>query len=197
MNICILDNYDSFTFNLLDEFAAPNTQIHVWRNSMSADEFEKKLLALKAPRLLVLSPGPGHPDDAGCMNELIKRLVSRVPIFGVCLGMQAMVSVFGGVVSRAPQVVHGKARILEHDGTLIFKNLKDRIYVGRYHSLSASIVPDSMRVFGYSDNLVMAVAHKNHPIIGIQFHPESILSTEGSLMIKNVVDWAQEQICQR
>lgn len=192
MNIVILDNFDSFTFNLLDEFSAPGNNIHVWRNSMSADEAEERLLALLAPRLLVLSPGPGHPDDAGCMNELIKRMTGKVPIFGVCLGMQAMVSIFGGKVTRAPQVVHGKARVLEHDGSLIFSGLKNRIHVGRYHSLHASVMPECLRAFGYSDELVMAVAHKTHPVIGIQFHPESILSTEGSRMIANVSRWAKE-----
>jgi anthranilate synthase component 2 len=195
MNICIIDNYDSFTFNLLDEFKAPKHTLHVWRNSMSTDEVLQRLFALSAPRLLVLSPGPGHPNDAGCMNELIKRCASRVPIFGVCLGMQAMVSVFGGEVSRAPAIVHGKARLLEHDNTLIFKDIGERVYVGRYHSLAASVVPESLRVLAYSDGLVMAVAHKVDPIIGIQFHPESILSTQGSKMIKNIISWAQEQRC--
>ena len=192
MNIVILDNFDSFTFNLLDEFSAPDRTIHVWRNSMSAEEASTRLLALPKPRLLVLSPGPGHPDDAGSMNELIKRMTGKVPIFGVCLGMQAMVSIFGGKVERAPLAVHGKARVLEHDGSLIFKGLKDRIHVGRYHSLHASVIPKELRVFGRSDQLVMAVSHVAHPVIGIQFHPESILSTEGSRMIKNVVTWAEE-----
>lgn len=193
MNICILDNFDSFTFNLLDEFSAPGNKIHVWRNSMSADEASKKLLELAPPRLLVLSPGPGHPDDAGCMNELILKMAKKVPIFGVCLGMQAMVSIFGGKVSRAPSIVHGKARVLEHDQSLIFRGLKNRIHVGRYHSLTATKVPECFRVFGQCEGLVMAVSHKKAPIIGIQFHPESILTTEGSLMIKNVVAWAKEQ----
>src|SRR5580700_11825119 len=105
MNICIIDNFDSFTFNLLDEFSVGENQIHVWRNTMSADEVEQRIFAMPAPRLLVFSPGPGHPDSAGCMNELIRRLSGRVPMFGVCLGMQAMVSVMGGTVSRAPDVV--------------------------------------------------------------------------------------------
>lgn len=192
MNVVILDNFDSFTFNLLDEFSAPDNKIHVWRNNMSVDQAEKRLLSLKGPRLLVLSPGPGHPDDAGCMNELIKRVTSKVPIFGVCLGMQAIVSIFGGTVSRAKNVVHGKARVLSHDSTLIFSGLKNRIHVGRYHSLSATVVPDCLRVLGHSDDLVMAVAHKKSPVIGIQFHPESILTTEGSRMIKNVMAWAKE-----
>lgn len=192
MNIVILDNFDSFTFNLLDEFSAPDHHIHVWRNSMSADEAEYRLLELKPPRLLVLSPGPGHPDNAGCMNELIKRMTGKVPIFGVCLGMQAMVSIFGGHVTRAQQVVHGKARVLEHNGEFIFAGMQNRIHVGRYHSLCASVVPDSLMVFGRSDEVVMAVAHRQCPVIGIQFHPESILTTQGSRMIKNVMSWAKE-----
>ncbi len=192
MNICIIDNFDSFTFNLLEEFQRPGISLHVWRNSMPFDEVERRLFALSAPRLLVLSPGPGHPDSAGCMNEAIKKLLGRVPIFGVCLGMQAMVSALGGVVECAPAVVHGKARLLEHDGTLIFKGLKNRIAVGRYHSLAASSVPNTLRVFGKSDGQVMAVSHVEHPMIGIQFHPESILSTEGSRMISNLICWAKE-----
>lgn len=192
MNVVILDNFDSFTFNLLDEFNEAGNKIHVWRNSISADEAERRLLALAHPRLLVLSPGPGHPDDAGCMNELIKRMTGKIPIFGVCLGMQAMVSIFGGKVTRAPLAVHGKARVLEHDGRLIFSGIKNRIHVGRYHSLHASVMPESLQPFAYSDDLVMAVFHKRSPVIGIQFHPESILSTEGSLMIRNVSLWAKE-----
>lgn len=192
MNVVILDNFDSFTFNLLDEFSAPEHEIHVWRNNIDADEAEGKLLALAKPRLLVLSPGPGHPNDAGCMNELITRMAGRIPIFGVCLGMQAIVSILGGKVERAPRAIHGKARVLEHDGSYIFRGLKNFIHVGRYHSLHASVIPDTLDVFGYSDSLAMAVSHKIQPIIGIQFHPESILSTEGSRMIKNVVTWARE-----
>lgn len=192
MNIVILDNFDSFTFNLLDEFSDHSHKIHVWRNSMSLDEAEKRLLALSGPKLLVLSPGPGHPDDAGCMNGLIKRMAGVVPIFGVCLGMQAMVSIFGGEVSRAPKIVHGKARVLEHNEELIFKGMKNRIHVGRYHSLTATVVPDCFHVFARSEGLVMAVSHKTHPIMGIQFHPESILTTEGSRMLKNTIDWARE-----
>jgi anthranilate synthase/aminodeoxychorismate synthase-like glutamine amidotransferase len=192
MNIVILDNFDSFTFNLLDEFRAPDHHLHVWRNSMKANEAEERLLMLNGKKLLVLSPGPGHPDDAGCMNELIKRMTNKIPIFGVCLGMQAMVSINGGKVTRAPQIVHGKARILEHEGELIFKGLSNRIHVGRYHSLSASVIPKNFRIFGHSNDLVMAISQNDSPVIGIQFHPESILTTQGSRMIKNVIAWAKE-----
>lgn len=192
MNICIIDNFDSFTFNLLEEFQGPNHHVHVWRNSMPFSEVLERLKKLSAPRLLVFSPGPGHPDDAGCMNQAIKELQGIIPMFGVCLGMQAMVSALGGEVKRAPHIVHGKARILEHQGTQIFQGLKNRILVGRYHSLTATKVPDEFEVFGKSDDLVMAISHRRVPMIGIQFHPESILSTEGSRMISNVILWAKE-----
>lgn len=162
---------------------------------MSTAEVLERLFKLNEPKLLVFSPGPGHPDQAGSMNELIKILAGRVPMFGVCLGMQAFVSAFGGTVAGAKNVVHGKARLLTHDGTLIFKGIKDRIYVGRYHSLCATVLPDCMRTLAHSDDMIMAIAHKSKPIIGIQFHPESILSTEGSQMINNVISWAKEQPC--
>jgi len=192
MNIVILDNFDSFTFNLLDEFSGDGHQVQVWRNSIALKEAEQKLRAMPGPKLLVLSPGPGHPDDAGCMNQLIERMTGSLPIFGVCLGMQAMVSIFGGVVDRAPSVVHGKARVMEHDGRYIFQGLKNHIHVGRYHSLCAVKIPDCLEVFGHCDGVVMALRHKHHPVIGIQFHPESILTTQGSIMINNVVAWAKE-----
>jgi anthranilate synthase component 2 len=190
MNICILDNFDSFTFNLLDEFSGPKNHVHVWRNTMSASDVTARLLALSPPRLLVLSPGPGHPSSAGSMIELITSLQGQVPIFGVCLGMQAIVTAFGGLVEKAQSVVHGKARILTHDQSLIFQGLPERVMVGRYHSLAALKVPPHLRVFGECEGLVMAVHHVEHPIIGIQFHPESILTTYGSVMIQNTLSWA-------
>lgn len=192
MNICILDNFDSFTFNLLEEFKRPGFNLHIWRNSIKLDELKQKMAGLSGPKLLVLSPGPGHPDDAGCMNQAIKDLAGIVPIFGVCLGMQAMVSVFGGKVSRAPKTVHGKAKILKHDGSEIFFGLKNNIAIGRYHSLAATTVPEDFRVLGSSEAVVMAISHKTKPLIGIQFHPESLLTTHGSKMIENIVIWAEK-----
>jgi anthranilate synthase/aminodeoxychorismate synthase-like glutamine amidotransferase len=191
MNIVILDNFDSFTFNLLDEFSLPNHNLHVWRNTIDIKEAEERLLSLAKPRLLVLSPGPGHPDKAGCMNQLILRMAGKLPIFGVCLGMQAMASIYGGKVAKAPQVVHGKARIMTHDGTLIFKGLKNHIPVGRYHSLCVTFMPECLEAFSYCQGVIMAIKHKIHPIMGIQFHPESILTNDGSIMISNVIAWAK------
>ncbi len=192
MNICIIDNFDSFTFNLFEEFSHPQNTIHVWRNTMSADEVEKKINELSYPKLVVFSPGPGHPNEALLMNELIHRLKETTPIFGVCLGMQAIVCAFGGVVSNASSVVHGKARILQHDQTSIFKGLPDRIYIARYHSLAGHTISEDLRVFGHSENIPMAIEHKKYPIIGIQFHPESILTTYGSCMIENIIKFSKD-----
>lgn len=193
MNIVILDNFDSFTFNLLDEFSFEQNQVHVWRNNIAIDDAYKKIMSLAKPRLIVLSPGPGHPDDAGIMNELILRLKGHVPIFGVCLGMQAMVSTFGGKVDRAKNIVHGKARLLKHTQELIFAGLEKNIMVARYHSLYTKELPDCFTPLACSEEMIMAIAHKDYPILGIQFHPESILTTYGSHMLKNVISWAKEQ----
>lgn len=191
MNICIIDNFDSFTFNLLDELSGFNRTVHVWRNTLSAAEIEQQLFDLAPPRLLVFSPGPGHPSTAGSMIEVIKKLGGKVPIFGVCLGMQAIVTAFDGVVNRAHNVVHGKARKLEHNGEHIFHGLPHTVMVGRYHSLAALSLPTCLKVFGTSEDIVMAVHHESMPIVGIQFHPESILTTFGSKIIENTIRWAQ------
>ncbi len=194
MNIVILDNFDSFTYNLRAEFEKDGNTIHIWRNSMPAPEFAERIHALKKPRLLVLSPGPGSPSSAGSMIDVIKRLKGQVPMFGVCLGHQAMIEAFGGVVGRASHVVHGKSRILEHDGTSIFRGFDPCMFVGRYHSLCGLKIPDCFRVTATSENTVMAIEHRELPLIGIQFHPESILTAKGSQLIENVMAWAKEQV---
>lgn len=192
MNIVILDNFDSFTFNLLEEFSAFDHHLFIWRNNIDIDEAKNRLLSLKKPRLLVLSPGPGHPDEAGCMNKLILNMAGKMPIFGVCLGMQAIVSIYGGKVAKAPYVVHGKASIMTHQGHSIFAGLKKHIPVGRYHSLCATTLPDSLDALAHCQQVVMAIKHKIYPIIGVQFHPESILTNDGSFMINNVISWAKD-----
>lgn len=190
MNIVILDNFDSFTYNLKDEFSLENNHINIWRNSIPAKNFCQQVLKLSYPKLLILSPGPGHPKDAGCMMEVIDNLKGKIPIFGVCLGHQAIVLHFGGLVDRAQKPVHGKAKILEHNGEEIFSGLEKRTFVGRYHSLVAKSVPACLKVLAHSDGEVMAVTHLSYPIIGVQFHPESILTIEGQKMIKNIIHWA-------
>jgi anthranilate synthase/aminodeoxychorismate synthase-like glutamine amidotransferase len=191
MNVLFIDNFDSFTFNLVDELDKRGATVEVWRNDIDVEEATRMALALDAPRLVVLSPGPGAPAEAGCCVELVRRLAEpRVPLLGVCLGHQAMVEAFGGEVGFAGEVVHGKAASIEHDGTGPFEGLANPMRVARYHSLVARRVPDALRVTATAGELVMAVTHRDAPMVGVQFHPESILTPEGGLLMEGILDWA-------
>jgi anthranilate synthase/aminodeoxychorismate synthase-like glutamine amidotransferase len=187
-NILFIDNFDSFSFNLVDEFAARDCRVDVWRNDIDAEEALELVLELPTPRLLVLSPGPGTPDDAGCCVELVRGALGNVPIFGVCLGHQVLVKALGGVVGRAEAIVHGKASGVAHDGRGLFEGLPTPFPVGRYHSLAAHDLPDTLRRTAHFDDTVMAVEHATEPAWGVQFHPESILTTHGPRLIDNLLD---------
>lgn len=180
-SILIIDNYDSFTWNLVQEFAALGGNVVVHRNDAIAVD---DALALN-PTHVVISPGPGTPAQAGISRALIQACAGKLPILGVCLGHQAIVEAFGGWVVRAPKPVHGKSSTITHDGKGIFAGVPDELEVGRYHSLVAGIVPDELEVSAITGNLVMAVRHRKHPIEGVQFHPESILTPEGSKLLAN------------
>ena len=190
LRVVFVDNVDSFTYNLVDEFSRRGAQVEVWRNTVPAQVILERALGADGANLIVLSPGPGRPADAGCCPELIRLAAGRVPVFGVCLGHQAIVEVFGGVVDRAPRIVHGKAsRVLHHGGPL-FDGLPSPLSVGRYHSLAARSVPPPLHAAAEGDDVVMAVEHAAAPILGVQFHPESILTPEGGRVIENVIRWA-------
>lgn len=190
MNVLFIDNFDSFTYNLVDEFRKRGAEVRVWRNNITARDALAEIVDLTPPRLIVLSPGPSTPAEAGCCIELIRLAAGKVPLFGVCLGHQAIVEAFGGKVSRAERVMHGKTSMLEHDGTTLFRDLPSPMRVGRYHSLIAGTLPDSLRETARTGNYVMAVEHKELPILGVQFHPESILTPEGGPILDRVVEWA-------
>ncbi|MHB2017085.1 MAG: anthranilate synthase component II [Candidatus Xenobia bacterium] len=190
MNVLFIDNFDSFTFNLTDELQKRDCQVEVWRNDIPAARALEIAMALPAPRMLVISPGPGTPAAAGCCIELIRAAAGKVPVFGVCLGHQAMVEAFGGVVSEAGEIVHGKTTPLVHDGSTLFDKVPSPVPVARYHSLVATRVPDELRVTARCGDLVMAVQHTLHPMLGVQFHPESILSPAGGQMLDNLMRWA-------
>ena len=193
LRVIFVDNFDSFTWNLVDEFAKRGAEVEVWRNTVTADHAVARA-AGPGPSLIVLSPGPGTPADAGCCVELVRRAaVGRVPVFGVCLGLQAMVESFGGAVSPAGAVVHGKTSKVRHDGGTLFEGVPSPFPVGRYHSLAASVMPDSLAPIAETDGIVMAVAHRTAPQLGVQFHPESILTPEGGRIIENVMHWAAAQ----
>jgi anthranilate synthase component II len=182
MRILVVDNYDSFTWNLVHLFEERGAEVHVFRNdAISVGEAE----AL-TPDRLVISPGPGRPEDAGVSLELIRALGPRVPTLGVCLGHQAVVEAFGGSVGSARALLHGKASVIRHDGHGVFSGLPEEIEVGRYHSLAAATVPEVLEVSATSeDGEVMAVRHRELPIEGLQFHPESVLTPLGRELARN------------
>jgi anthranilate synthase component II len=185
MKVLMIDNYDSFTYNLVHLFEELGADVVVRRNdAITADEAE----AL-APDRLVVSPGPGRPADAGVSVELIRRLGPTVPTLGVCLGHQAIVEAFGGEVGQARALLHGKSSRISHDGRGVYAGLPDDIDAGRYHSLAAVSVPDELEVTARTeDGEVMGVRHREHPVEGVQFHPESVLTPLGPAMAKNFLE---------
>src|SRR3989338_7630672 len=187
MNILMIDNFDSFTFNLVDEFEKRNCKVHVYRNNISLDDFDKIVNEIK-PSLIVISPGPSTPKDAGISIDVIKNYSGKIPIFGVCLGHQAIIAAFGGIVDKAPEVFHGKPSKISHDRKNIYQNLPNPIQVARYHSLKGLEVPSELEITSKTDNgIVMGVRHKKFFVEGVQFHPESILTPDGGLMIQNLL----------
>jgi anthranilate synthase component 2 len=183
--ILLVDNYDSFTYNLAHLFQELGADVTVIRNdAIDADEAERL-----APTHVVISPGPGRPEDAGASLEIVERLGPRVPTLGVCLGHQAIVQAFGGEVGSAQRLVHGKASTIEHDGRGLFDGLPDPLQGGRYHSLAATRVPDALEVCARTDDgEVMAVRHRELPVDGIQFHPESVLTPDGAALARNFLE---------
>ncbi len=188
-HILLIDNFDSFSFNLVDAFASLGGEVDVYRNTLSVDK-ALTIATEKRSTLIAFSPGPGTPEDAGCCVELIRKAAGRWPLFGVCLGHQAIVSAFGGKVGSAGAIVHGKKSRIRHAGHELFAGLPPELNVGRYHSLTALRLPDSLVSIAEFGEIVMAIAHRKHPIFGVQFHPESILTTFGQTILSNLMDIA-------
>jgi len=187
MEVIMIDNFDSFTHNLVDEFEKRGCKVHVYRNNIGMENFNKLVGKIK-PKLIVISPGPSTPKDAGISIDTIKAYAGKIPIFGVCLGHQGIVEAFGGVVDRAPEVLHGKPSKVNHDNETIFKGLENPLQVGRYHSLAGLEIPEELEVSARSEsNVIMGVRHKKHFVEGVQFHPESILTPSGGLIIENLL----------
>lgn len=190
LRLVFVDNFDSFTWNLVDDFARRGADVEVWRNTTAAEHVLARAQG-GGPSLIVLSPGPGTPAEAGCCIDLVRRsALAEVPLFGVCLGHQAMIEAFGGVVGPAGEVVHGKTSRVRHLGGVLFEKIPSPFPVGRYHSLAASTVPPALETIAESGDIVMAVAHRSAPQLGVQFHPESILTPDGGRIIDNVMRWA-------
>jgi anthranilate synthase component 2 len=192
VRVLFIDNFDSFVFNLVDEFKRRGAVVDVWRNDIPADRAIEMAMAGEAPRLMVLSPGPGTPESAGNNMEIIRTAPKSLPLFGVCLGHQAMVAALGGEVGGAHEIVHGKSGIITHNGKGIFKGLPSPMTAARYHSLVGKKIPAELEVTAQIGDMVMSVSHKTRPLTGVQFHPESILTPFGGRLIENVMDWATE-----
>ena len=182
MKVLMIDNYDSFTYNLVHLFEELGAEVVTVRNdAITPDE----AVAL-APDRLVVSPGPGRPEDAGVSIEVIRALGATTPTLGVCLGHQAIVEAFGGEVGQARALLHGKASVVTHDGRGVYEGLPVELEVGRYHSLAATTVPGVLEVTSTTaDGEVMGVRHRELPVEGVQFHPESVLTPLGPAMARN------------
>lgn len=183
--IFLLDNFDSFTFNLVDYFKQLGCDVYVYRNNVDTSVVQEV-----KPDLIVFSPGPSVPKNAGNMLAIIDSYHKKYPMFGVCLGHEAFIEYFGGSL-KFVEPVHGKSSPIQHDGKTIFNDLDENFMAGRYHSLCAGKVPDCFEVSATSGDLVMAVRHRELPIEGVQFHPESVLTMkrgQGFKMIQNIVN---------
>lgn len=183
--ILVIDNYDSFTYNLVQYLGELGAELCVRRNDeVTVEELESEL----RPEKIVISPGPGRPAEAGVTPEVIRRLAGRVPMLGVCLGHQAIGEAFGGRVVRAPAPVHGKPAGVSHDGRTVFAGLPARFNVGRYHSLvvERESLPACLEVSAETrDGIIMGLRHRELPVEGVQFHPESVLTEGGKLLLEN------------
>jgi anthranilate synthase/aminodeoxychorismate synthase-like glutamine amidotransferase len=182
--LLVIDNYDSFTYNLVQYLGELGEQIEVRRN----DEVTIDEIGELKPERIVISPGPGTPDDAGISMEAIKRFSGTMPILGVCLGHQSIGQVFGGRVVRAPKLFHGKSSSVQHDGRTVFAGLDQNFTAGRYHSLivEKTDLPDCLEISAQTpDGIIMGLRHRTMKIEGVQFHPESIMTTEGKKLLSN------------
>jgi para-aminobenzoate synthetase component 2 len=190
--LLLIDNYDSFTYNLVQAFLVLGAEVQVYRNDAITPDGARAL----SPSHLCISPGPGTPYDAGVSMDMIRAFKGRIPVLGVCLGHQSIVEVFGGKVVRAGRLMHGKTSIVAHDGRTLFAGLPEPCEVGRYHSLIAApetLPPDLEVSARTAEGEIMAVRHRTLMVEGVQFHPESILTPDGPRLMKNFLEFTAGQ----
>lgn len=182
--ILLIDNYDSFTYNIYQSLAVLSEEVEVYRNDKITLE---QIIELK-PQGIVLSPGPGRPSTAGICLDIIKKLSGDIPILGICLGHQAIAEAFGGLVEKADTIVHGKSAMIDHDGDGIYKGMVSPFQAGRYHSLSVNekSISSCLQITAKNEHgVVMGLKHESHKTYGVQFHPESILTPDGDRILEN------------
>ena len=185
--LLVIDNYDSFTYNLVQYFGELGAEMKIFRN----DEITVEAIRELAPERICISPGPCTPTEAGISSDVIREFGAKTPLLGVCLGHQCLGEVYGGEVVRADRLMHGKTSMIHHDGKGVFKGLSDPFEATRYHSLIVrpESVPDCLEVTARTEeDEIMGLRHKEHPVYGVQFHPESILTAEGKQLLKNFLE---------
>ncbi len=180
-----LDNFDSFTYNLVDQFKTLGYPVKIFRNNQSALKIKKQMDDCSGNVLLVLSPGPGTPRDAGCLMELIKLCRGNTAMLGICLGHQALIEQYGGKIIKSKEIVHGKSSLIQHCANRMFENLPLPLKVARYHSLVGTDIPDELEVVADLEGVCMAIYHPKDRVLGFQFHPESILTCDGAQLLQN------------
>lgn len=197
IKIIMIDNYDSFTYNLVNQFRILGAEVVVFRNDVATEEIFNHQLMNQSNTLIVISPGPGDPNGAGNSLKIIEQFIGKLPILGICLGHQAIVQQLGGKINSAKAIIHGKADQIFTDKNnnqqSIFNLLPNPFQAARYHSLIAENIPDELNVIAETDGQVMAVQHKKHKVLGFQFHPESILTTHGSQLLKSSLNWLTDK----
>lgn len=188
-NILLLDNIDSFTYNLVDQLRCSKHNVIIYINQVPTKIIIKKLSNMKNP-ILILSPGPGTPKTAGCMPKLLKILQGKIPIIGICLGHQAIIESYGGNIKQAMEIVHGKSSPIQHDNLAMFRNIPNPLKAARYHSLIGENIPSILTINAHYNNMIMAIRNDKDKICGFQFHPESILTTHGTQLLNQTINWA-------
>ncbi|MGH8015422.1 MAG: anthranilate synthase component II [Candidatus Zixiibacteriota bacterium] len=188
--LLLLDNYDSFTYNLAQYLGELGADVQVHRN----DQITVDKISQMRPDAIVLSPGPGRPENAGILNALIKKMAGQIPILGVCLGHQAIGQVYGAKITYAPTLMHGKTSEIVHDDSSLFSNVPSPFTATRYHSLviDRSTLPKQFKITAWTDDVIMAIEQKDQHLYGVQFHPESILTTEGKKILRNFLRAASQ-----
>lgn len=181
--LLLIDNYDSFTYNLVQYFRCLNEEVIVFPN----DKISLQQIKTLSPRYLVISPGPKRPEDAGISLKVINEFYQEIPILGICLGHQCLAQAFGGQIITAPEIIHGKTSTIEHNGQGLFLNIPNFFQATRYHSLAVDqqSVPPCLSIDAWTDRTIMAISHRQYPLFGLQFHPEAILSEHGLQLLEN------------
>jgi len=188
-NVLLLDNIDSFTYNLVDQLRISHHKVVIYRNYISSKIIINALLKMDNP-VLILSPGPGNPDNAGCMLKLLNVLKGKIPIIGICLGHQAIIQAYGGEIGYAKKILHGKVSMVNHDNKEMFLNMNNPFPVARYHSLVCKTVPNKFTINAVFNKTIMGIRNNFERICGFQFHPESILTPQGTKLLNQTLNWS-------